>query len=136
MAQLEFDEAERSSFLETARLMKFVGVFWVVIAALVLGLMGIAALLVSVVATMFAAKGTSTGVLQLGLGFLDQGALAAAGVFTVMTAGSLVKVANGPADAREGMMTVLRNLRTMFVFYAVTVGVDVVTDVIQLATKG
>ena len=32
-------------------------------------------------------------------------------------------------------MTVLRNMRTMFVLYAVTVGVDVVTDVLELVRK-
>jgi hypothetical protein len=135
MAELQFDEMERGGFLETAKLMKFVGVFWVVIAALMLFVMGMMALLVSVLAVTFAAKGTAGGYLGFILGFLDQGALAAAGVYTVMTAGSLVKLAQGPADARDGMMTVLGNLRTTFVLYAATVCVDVVTDVIEIAVK-
>jgi hypothetical protein len=135
MSELQFDEMERGRFLETAKLMKFVGIFWVVIAALMLFVMGIMALLVSVVAVTFAAKGTAGGYLQFLLAFLDEGALAAAGVYTVLTAGSLVKLAEGPVDAREGMMTVLGNLRTTFVLYAATVGVDVVTDVIELLAK-
>ena len=135
MPELEFDQMERGRFLETAKLMKFVGIFWVAIAALMLLGMGIMALVVSVLAVTFNAKGTAGGYLQFILGFVDSGALAGAGVYTVMTARSVVKLAQGPANARDGMMTVLGNLRTTFVLYAVTVGVDVVTDVIELLAK-
>ena len=135
MAQLEFSDFERSRFQETARLMTFVGIFWMVISVFVVGILAIGLMAVSVVAAKGSASGTGSILAQLGLGAIDQVALLATGVFTVITAGSLARVARGPADALEGMMTVLRNMRTMFVLYAVTVGVDVVTDVLELVRK-
>jgi hypothetical protein len=133
--QLEFSEFERNRFQETSRLMTFVGIFWVVISVLVVGILAIGLLAMSVVAAKGSASGTGSVFVTLGLGAVDQIALLATGVFTIITAGSLARVARGPVDALEGMMTVLRNLRTMFIFYAVTVGVDVVTDLLELVKK-
>jgi hypothetical protein len=129
MAQLQLDGMEQSLFRETSRAMRFVGIFWLVIAALAF----VPLLLSAMVLTAAHAGGAG---LKAALGLVDSGAMLALGGYTIRTAGRLLGVVQRTeGDVAPALMTAFADLRVMFFLWAGVFGVDLLTDVIELVQK-
>lgn len=131
MNEARFDEVALSTFREVAGPMRWVGIFWIALAVLVLGLVGLG--LTVVVVSGKPDGGTTVRAL---LNLLNQVTLIAAGVFTLRTAGALREVIQGASDPIGAMMVTLGHLRQLFTWYAINVVLYIVTDVLSLAGVG
>ena len=132
MAETRFDETEVPVFRGAALVMKFVGIFWIVLAAVMLATTGLATL----VAVGLAVGGRGVGAMatfQLFLSLVDMAALMGAGVYTLLTAGSIQRAIEASTDPIGALMVALTNMRRLFTCYAMFVGVDLLTDLVGIA---
>jgi hypothetical protein len=129
MAALTLGDMEQSLFRDTSGTMRFVGIFWVVIAALLFVPPVLAA------GVSLALPG-ATVPLKLLLSLVDSTLMAGLGIYTLKSAGSLARFAQQTeGDAAPALMKVFSDLRGMFLFWAVQVGVDLATDAVELVVK-
>ena len=131
MNEARFDEMALGTFREVAGSMRWVGIFWIALAVLVLAMVGLG-LVVGVATGKLATGETVRGVLNA----INQVTMIAAGAYTLRTAAALREVIAGASDPIGAMMVTLGHLRRLFTWYAATIALYVVTDVLTLAGVG
>jgi hypothetical protein len=130
MALLKLDSIDESLFRDTAGTMRFVGIFWMVIAGLLFVPSGLSLLVLTM------SHHAGSGGLKVVLAFVDSVTMGALGFYTVNAAGRLLAAARqGEGDAAPAVMDAFGDLKRMFMFWAISVGADLATDVIDLVVK-
>jgi len=132
-ASYEFDETENRILTGVQTKMSFVGIVYAAWGGVYLFLVLLAG---EFIARHFSSlKLGVAGALGYALLVIDSSCRFGSGVFTKLAANGLREVVETTGNDIPNMMRALGSLRTMYWMYAVTLAVDIGTDIVEVVTK-